>query len=174
MIATRRRLLAAGLLLPLDALAQSCGAVTLRQTKGPFFKSSSPLRTSLVEPSSKTRFVLTGRVLSPRCEPISNAMLDFWHADEEGDYDNRGYRHRGHLFTDAQGRFRVESIVPGSYPGRTRHYHVNVQPQGKGILTTQLYFAGEKGNKNDFLYRPELEIKAGKPGEGSYEFVVDV
>jgi len=107
------------------------------------------------------------------CKPIANALLDFWHADEQGDYDNRGFRYRGHVFTDDQGRFRLETIVPGSYPGRTRHYHVNVQPRGKGILTTQLYFPGEKGNQADALYEPELEMKVARPGEGSYDFVVD-
>jgi protocatechuate 3,4-dioxygenase beta subunit len=50
-----------------------------------------------------------------------------WHADERGEYDNGGFRYRGHLFTDAQGRYHFRTILPALYPGRTRHYHVKVQ-----------------------------------------------
>ena len=61
-----------------------------------------------------TRIVLTGRVLSPGCKPLAGALLDFWHADDSGEYDNQGYRCRGHQFTDTDGRYRLETVVPGS------------------------------------------------------------
>jgi protocatechuate 3,4-dioxygenase beta subunit len=176
MISTiRRRLLIAAAALPLSerALAQAkpltCGQSTPRQTEGPFFKTDSPKRTSLLEKDSgKERVVLTGVVVSPQCRPVANALLDFWHADEDGDYDNRGYRYRGHQFTDAEGRYRLETILPAHYPGRTRHFHVKVQAPGRRILTTQLYFPGEAANQRDGLYRPELEIRSG-----AFDFVVD-
>jgi protocatechuate 3,4-dioxygenase beta subunit len=172
MILTRRRILGAAMLIPLEGLAQTCGVVTPRQTEGPFFTPNSPLRTSLVESGSKApRFLVSGRVLSPDCKPVANALVDVWHADEEGEYDNRGYRYRGHQFTDAEGRYRFETIVPALYPGRARHYHVKVQPKGGRLLTTQLYFPGDPGNTRDGLYRRELEMKT-KPGEGDFDFVV--
>jgi protocatechuate 3,4-dioxygenase beta subunit len=174
MVITRRRLLTAGLLIPLEGLAQTCGVITPRQTEGPFFTPNSPLRAALVEPGSNApRFLVSGRVLSPQCKPVANALVDFWHADEEGAYDNRGYRYRGHQFTDSEGRYRFETIVPAVYPGRTRHYHVKVQPKGGRVLTTQLYFTGEPGNRRDGLFRPELELKASKQGEGAFDFVVE-
>jgi protocatechuate 3,4-dioxygenase beta subunit len=173
MILIRRRILLAALAVPSHALAQTCGIVTPRQTEGPFFTPNSPRRISLVERgSAATRFVLTGTVLSAQCRPVPNALLDFWHSDEEGAYDNRGFRYRGHQFADAQGRYRLETIVPAEYPGRTRHLHVKVQPPGGRILTTQVYFAGDPGNRRDFLYRPELEMKR-KGDEASFDFVVD-
>ena len=166
---TRRRALGAVLLVPAEALAQTCGVVTPRQTEGPFFKTDSPNRTRLVEPGSKASIlVVTGTVLSAQCKPVPNALLDFWHADEEGEYDNRGYRYRGHQFADAQGRYRLETILPAFYPGRTRHFHVKVQAPGRRILTTQLYFPGEAANQRDGLYRRELEIRSG-----AFDFVVD-
>ena len=172
MIWTRRRVLGAGLLVPLEGLAQTCGVVTARQTEGPFFTPNSPLRSSLVETGSKAqRFILSGRVLSPQCKPVANALVDLWHADEDGDYDNRGYRYRGHQFTDAEGRYRFETIVPAQYPGRTRHYHVKVQPKGGRLLTTQLYFPGDPGNSRDGLYQRELEMKTSS-GQGAFDFVV--
>ena len=173
MIFTRRRALGAAMLLPLEALAQTCGALTLRQTEGPFFTPNSPPRTSLLEGKENTRFVVTGTVLSAQCKPVPNALLDFWHSDEEGAYDNRGFRYRGHQHADAQGRYRLETIVPAQYPGRTRHIHVKVQAPGKRILTTQIYFPGDPGNARDFLYRPELEMKRAAAREGSFDFVVE-
>lgn len=172
MIIDRRRVLGAALALPLEALAQTCGIVTPRQTEGPFFKTDSPRRISLVEAGSKaSRLVVTGVVLSAQCKPVANALLDFWHSDEEGAYDNRGFRYRGHQFSDAQGRYRLETIVPAAYPGRTRHIHVKVQAPGGRVLTTQLYFPGDPGNRRDGLYRPELEVRK-KGEEASFDFVV--
>jgi len=167
MTITRRHLLGAALLIPLEGLA--CG-ITPTQTEGPFFKPKSPLRKTL---TGKPTLVVTGRVLSRDCKPIANALLDFWHSDEKGDYDNRGFGFRGHQFTDAEGRFRLETIIPAEYPGRTRHIHVKAQAPNRRILTTQLYFPGDAGNRRDGLYQPELEMKMAKPGEGSFDFVVD-
>ncbi|HEX6690528.1 MAG TPA: hypothetical protein VF110_05200, partial [Burkholderiales bacterium] len=87
MISHRRRILAAGLALPFapHALAQSC-ARTVSQTEGPFFKTDTPLRSSLLEKDSRTRLVIAGQVLSAQCRPVANALLEFWHADESGEY----------------------------------------------------------------------------------------
>lgn len=173
MIWTRRRVLGAALLVPLEGLAQTCGVVTPRQTEGPFFTPNSPLRNSLLESGTQAqRYMVSGRVLSRECKPVANALVDLWHADEQGAYDNKGYRYRGHQFTDAEGRYRFETIVPALYPGRARHYHVKVQAKGGPLLTTQLYFAGDAGNRRDGLYRPELELKTGRSGEGTFDFIV--
>jgi len=170
---TRRRALGAALLIPLEGLAQTCGVVTPRQTEGPFYTPNTPKRVSLVESGSNApRLLLVGTVLSADCKPVPNALLDFWHSDERGEYDNRGFRYRGHQYADAQGRYRLETIVPAEYPGRTRHIHVKVQAPGGRILTTQLYFPGDPGNRRDGLYRPELEMKKGKGEETSFDFVV--
>jgi protocatechuate 3,4-dioxygenase beta subunit len=169
----RRRLLGAALLIPLEGLAQTCGVITPRQTEGPFFTPNSPLRALLVESSSNApRFLVAGRVLSRECKPVAKALVDLWHADENGAYDNTGFRYRGHQFTDSEGRYRFETIVPALYPGRARHYHVKVQAKGGRLLTTQLYFPGEPGNRRDGLYRPELEMKTSK-SEGAFDFVVE-
>jgi protocatechuate 3,4-dioxygenase beta subunit len=173
---TRRRILLGALAAPFagHAVAQplTCGKQTAAQTEGPFFTPNSPKRISLLEKDSKRLFVVSGTVLSPQCKPVANALVDLWHADEEGEYDNVGFRYRGHQFTDARGHYRFETVVPALYPGRTRHYHVKVQAPGKRILTTQLYFPNEPGNRRDGIYRPELEMKAEK-GAGAFDFVVD-
>jgi protocatechuate 3,4-dioxygenase beta subunit len=169
----RRHLLGAALLLPLEGLAQTCGVITPRQTEGPFFKTDTPRRISLIEGKPAHRLVLEGQVLSPQCRPVPNALLDFWHADEQGAYDNKGFRYRGHQYTDAQGRYRLETIVPAEYPGRTRHIHVKAQAQGRRVLTTQLYFPDDPANARDFLFRPELAMKMARRGEAAFDFVID-
>jgi protocatechuate 3,4-dioxygenase beta subunit len=172
----RRRLLGAALALPFasSGFAQlTCGQLTPRQTEGPFFKTDTPQRTSLLEKGDRNVLVVSGLVLSPQCKPVPNALLDFWHADASGDYDNRGFRYRGHQLTDAQGRFRLETIVPAEYPGRARHIHVKVQAPGKRLLTTQLYFPNDRGNSRDGLYRRELEIRNLQKDAGEFDFVVE-
>ncbi len=149
---------------------------TPRQMEGPFFKLRTPQRTSLLEPGiNGTRLVLTGFVLSTACKPVAGALLDFWQADDRGDYDNQGYRLRGHQFSNGDGRYRLETIVPGLYPGRTRHIHVKVQAPNRPALTTQVYFPGEAQNEDDFLFRTDLLMKirnAGGAGDGRFDFVL--
>lgn len=151
---------------------------TPAETAGPFFLPRSPERASLLEPSIKgTRIVVSGRVFTAGCRPVSGALLDFWHADDDGEYDNQGFHLRGHQFTDAQGRYRLETIVPGLYPGRTRHFHVKVQaPRGR-VLTTQLYFPHESRNRRDGLYLPELEMRiqdGATARQAGFHFLLDV
>jgi len=149
---------------------------TPRQMEGPFFKPRTPQRTSLLEPGiNGARLVLTGFALSTACKPVAGALLDFWQADDRGDYDNQGYRLRGHQFSDADGRYRLETIVPGVYPGRTRHIHVKVQAPNRPALTTQVYFPGEAQNEDDFLFRSDLLVKirnAGGAREARFDFVL--
>ena len=175
----RRRLVGAALFLPVTsgAWAQACNP-SPRQTEGPFFKPSSPQRVTLIEPGTRApRLVVSGRVLSRDCQPMKGVLLDFWHADEQGDYDNQGFRYRGHQFADAEGRWRLETILPAVYPGRTRHIHVKVQPAGGRVLTTQLYFPDEAGNRRDSLFRRELLMRTAQAGDGlagRFDFVLDM
>jgi protocatechuate 3,4-dioxygenase beta subunit len=154
------------------------GPVTPAQTEGPYFKPSSPRRASLLEPDVRgTRIVVEGTVLGTDCRPVPRALLDVWQADAQGRYDNAGFRLRGHQFTDDAGRYRLETIVPGLYPGRTRHVHVKVQAPHQPVLTTQLYFPGESANQRDFIFNPDLVLQV-REAEGRklarFDFVLDL
>jgi len=146
------------------------------QTEGPFFAPASPNRISLIEQGvDGTRLQLTGQVFSTSCVPVAGALLDFWHADNDGAYDLDGDRLRGHQFTDAEGRFRLETVMPGPYPGRTRHIHVKVQAASGPILTTQLYFPGESRNRRDGIYSDSLLMRLASDKDerrGAFDFVV--
>jgi protocatechuate 3,4-dioxygenase beta subunit len=62
---------------------------TVSETEGPFFKPKSPERSDLREPGAGgRRFELSGVVLSRSCRPLRGAVVDLWHADENGKYMN--------------------------------------------------------------------------------------
>ena len=152
--------------------------VTIAQTEGPYFTPNSPERTSLIEADTVgTPMIVTGYVLGTTCAPVAGALVDFWHCNDSGQYDNVGYKLRGHQFTDANGAYRLETIRPGLYPGRTRHFHVKVQAPNQPILTTQLYFPGEPDNAGDGIYNAALEMDVSALGDGVqglFNFVLEV
>jgi protocatechuate 3,4-dioxygenase beta subunit len=152
--------------------------VTPPQTEGPYYTPNSPERTSLREPGiNGTPLTVTGFVLTTGCAPVAGALVDFWHADDSGQYDNVGYKLRGHQFTDEQGRYTLETIVPGLYPGRTRHIHVKVQAPNRPVLTTQLYFPDEPGNARDGIFNSALLLKEQPATSGraaTFNFVLDI
>jgi len=140
---------------------------TPAQTPGPFYSPNSPQRQSLIEPDTAgTRLIVTGQVLATDCTPLANSLIDVWQTDDSGAYDNSGNTLRGHQFTDAEGRYWLETVVPGMYPGRTRHLHIKVRSPGHPVLTTQLYFPQESLNERDFLFQPELVMAVQDSDEG--------
>ena len=148
----------------------ACGGedeLTAAQTEGPYFKPNSPLRVSLIEDGSVgTRLMVSGYVLTKSCQPVAQALLDFWHADSTGEYDNSGFHYRGHQFTSTDGKFTLQTVLPGQYTGRTRHIHVKVQAPNQPVLTTQLYFAGEPRNGQDGIFDEALLMTVQDVAEG--------
>lgn len=147
---------------------------TPKQTEGPYWTADSPQRNDFTgDGAPGLPMTLTGTVIDTACRPVSGSLLDFWQCDGNGVYDNEGYKLRGHQYTDDNGAFRLTTIKPGLYPGRTRHFHVKVRRPGGDVLTTQLYFPGEPANKTDGIYRPELELTVAPNGDASFTFVVE-
>ncbi len=151
--------------------------LTPSATEGPYFTANSPERASLLEEGMDgVRLTLSGYVLTADCQPVANALLDFWQADANGHYDNSGYTLRGHQFSDANGRYQLETVVPGLYPGRTEHIHVKVQAPGGQILTTQLFFPEVLDNQSDQIFDPALLIAIEQSGEsllGAFNFILN-
>ena len=158
------------------ALACTAPAAALVElTEGPYYKANPPqnatLRTAGV---AGTPLTLTGYVVSQSCQLIANAKLDFWQADGNGNYDNSGYTLRGWLLTDANGAYRLETVIPGLYPGRTEHIHFKVTVKGT-TYTSQLFFPGVSQNEGDSIYSAQMLVKlntATSPVTGTFTFVV--
>jgi protocatechuate 3,4-dioxygenase beta subunit len=165
------------LLEPTPAVGDDDVAVTPQETIGPAFKPDSPLKDNFRESGVTGVLVtLSGFVLDRKGKPIKAALLDFWHADADGQYDFTGFRCRGHQFSEANGRYELQTILPGIYPGRTRHYHVRLQAPPGPILTTQLYFPGEPRNSSDFLFRRDLLLNIRDTNQGrqaNFNFVLE-
>jgi protocatechuate 3,4-dioxygenase beta subunit len=147
---------------PPDAAEPLVCVPTEPNIEGPFYKPGAPLRSGrLVEPGTPgTPLVLSGRVLSARCASLDGATLDVWHADHAGQYDLEGFGCRGVFRAAADGRFRLETIVPGRYLNGSRyrpaHIHLKLAARGHSILTTQLYFDGDPYNRGDPFIRRTL------------------
>lgn len=155
------------------------GGATPPQTEGPYYKANTPERASLLEPGMPgVKMILTGYVLNRDCKPVPGAWLDFWQADAAGQYDNQGYTLRGHQTADANGRYTLETVIPGLYPGRTEHIHVKVRAPNQPIVTTQLYFPeASQSNDRDGIFDQRLLITwLDSPGAkvAYYSFVLPI
>ncbi len=162
-----------GKVLPLTPSCDS-SAATPAQTEGPFYTPNTPKRTNLREPNmSGTPLLLEGYVRTTDCRAVSGAVLDVWSCDDNGVYDNDGYRLRGHQYTDADGRFRLETIRPAHYKGvgflRTSHLHIKLQGPHTRLLTTQLYFPDDPHNANDGIFNSALLMQTERRVDGAIE-----
>ena len=123
------------------------------------------------------RIALTGRIIDGDGAPVSDAMVEIWHADPQGGYDGPfvGY---GRCATDKDGRYRFATLKPGPVPGPGNHTqapHVALSIFARGLLrqlVTRLYFAGEALNDADPLLtavpparRATLIAQPAAPGE---------
>jgi protocatechuate 3,4-dioxygenase beta subunit len=148
--------------------------------EGPFYKAGAPARSVLLEKGmTGTPLTVTGRVLDTHARPLRGALLDVWHADNTGQYDNLGFKFRGKLYTDADGRYALRTIKPLCYgePGdmRPAHIHVKVSSANSPILTTQLYFKGDPWNAYDSGVRPSLILAPRRESDGlaaRFDFVI--
>ena len=122
---------------------------------GPFFSEGAPETNSIIpEDYEGDRLFLSGTLSSTDCDrAISNAVMDFWQADEHGDYDNVGFNFRGKIITDENGNYSLETIIPGKYLNgsqyRPSHIHLKVQAEGYDELVTQIYFQGDESISAD-------------------------
>ena len=153
---------------------------TRTQTEGPYWRPGSLQRTNVRESDTKGEpITIVGKVVNIRGRPVEGAWIDFWQCDGAASYDVDGDRLRGHQWTDAEGRFRLETVVPSEYDDdltnadgevhrvyRTSHVHAKIKAPRRRTLTTQVYFPGAPGNSRDHDYGDdcllEIEEKAGE------------
>lgn len=186
---------------PAMALEQAC-RLTEAEVMGPFYRFGAPFRAKLAgddEPGQ--RLIISGTVYGPDCSsPLPNALLDIWQADAAGVYDTQKpgnfteeveFHLRGMLYTDENGRYEIDTIMPGRYPvppglpgmeeyaGLTRpsHIHVKAMHSLHVPVTTQLYFAGDPYLADDpwGSRKPSLAMELEQDGDvqrGTFDFVL--
>lgn len=155
---------------------------TPQQIEGPYYTPQTPRRSNLIDGLPGEILIFDGQVVTTTCQPVANAIVDLWSCDSEGEYDNSGFNLRGHQITDAQGRFRFQTLMPGTYGNfsfrRTPHLHVKVQGPNTPLLTTQLYFPDQSLNQRDSFFNPALLVKLNQnkqqPKLALFDFVLPV
>ena len=119
---------------------RACGGTpTPSQTEGPFYKSGSPERTSLREAGlAGMPLTVTGYVFST-APHASRLLMPGWTSGMQIATGITTTLVSGCVVTSSpipRDGYSLETIVPGEYPGRTRHIHVKVQAPGQPALTT--------------------------------------
>jgi protocatechuate 3,4-dioxygenase beta subunit len=148
--------------------------------EGPFYKPDAPFRSVFLERGvNGTPLTLRGRVLDTRGQPLKGALLDIWHANAAGAYDNQNFALRGRIHTDELGRYELRTIKPKWYGAdgdfRPAHIHVKASAPGVPLFTTQLYFKGDPYNATDPWVRPSLILSPKSASDGlqaSFDFVL--
>ena len=102
-----------------------------------------------------TPIEITGRVLDGEDQPVPDALVEIWQADDAGLYNDpqNPFPGFGRSATSDQGEYRFRTIMPGCVPGPSNTWqapHIAIGVMGRGLikrLTTRLYF--EDAGEND-------------------------
>jgi len=128
------------------------------------------------------RLVVEGTVRGDGGKPLGGVSVFAYQTGADGIYGPKGSsdpRLRVHLRTDKQGRYRFETVRPGSYP-RTRiaaHIHFHVSPPGGRERVSEVVFEGdpfitaEMRASAFFVVRP---VERGSDGAGHVTYDVDL
>jgi protocatechuate 3,4-dioxygenase alpha subunit len=181
---------------PDDQVTASAGP-TPWQTVGPFFHDALPYPSgpSVAGGERPGAFLLAGRVLDGAGEPIVDALVEIWQADEHGRFvsapgiypepGHDGFRGFGRSDTDRDGRFRFRTVRPGAVPtldGDPQAPHIAMSVFARGMLrraVTRVYFEDEQAaNASDPLLAALAEqrratLVATRTGDG-YRFDVRI
>ncbi|HVE70455.1 MAG TPA: hypothetical protein VNI54_03730 [Thermoanaerobaculia bacterium] len=80
-----------------------------------------------------TPMIIHGRLLRADGRPAPNVIVFAYQTDVTGVYHRngqQGWRLKGWVRTDANGRFEFQTIRPGSYPGTRNPAHVHLHAEG--------------------------------------------
>ncbi len=136
---------------------------------------------------------LTGRVTDTEGQPLVGVRLELWQTDTFGRYIHSGdpeparrdpgFQGFGFALTDAMGRYRFRTVVPGGYWTRPPHHHVRLLVDGREVLVTQLYHPGrtrEPGvDAGAAASREAAQTLRLRQGErlvpvGEFDFIIDM
>ncbi len=152
-----------------------------------------PSRTRLAaadEPGE--RLILTGRVLTADgATPVEGVVIYAHHTNADGLYANgtpgaqwssRHGRLRGWVRSDAQGRYRFDTIKPAPYPGMTMPAHIHLyvkEPGRRPYYIDDVVFEGEFGVTDAYRARSELRggdgvVRLGRGPDGVWTAERDI
>jgi protocatechuate 3,4-dioxygenase, alpha subunit len=134
--------------------------ITPSQTIGPFFSHALPWPDGpyVVAEGTHGAIWLRGTVVDGNGEPVPDALVESWQADQDGRFDHpddprgavAGFRGFGRCHTDDAGRWSILTVKPGPVPGpvgTTQAPHVDLSVFARGLLdrvVTRVYFPDEE------------------------------
>ena len=142
------------------------------------FKPNAPVRSMIAEGGIAGVVVnFSGTLIGLTCGVIKNARIDVWHADNRGEYDMKGFNHRGAQMTDDKGAFAFQTTPPGPAAGLPPHINVRIQPPGKAPFTTRVFLGPGGTVSKDPAAPPELVVKVGEQNgkrTATFDFVLNL
>ena len=155
---------------------------TPRTIEGPLYVAGAPVAQGFARLDDGSdqaghTLVMHGTVFAADGKPMPNATVEVWHANTKGFYshfdptgEQQPFNMRRTIVTDAQGRYKFQSIVPvgygcppdgptqallnqlGRHGNRPAHIHFFVTAEGHRKLTTQINIDGDPLVFDDFAY----------------------
>lgn len=105
------------------------------------------------------RIYFNGRITDENCVPISNAIVEIWHADNTGKYsyqikwedisNDEYFIGTGRYKTDNNGEFSFLTIFPGFYDNRAPHINIRVSHPDFEPYVGEVFFARHPLNRKD-------------------------
>lgn len=177
----RRRARRALAVLPLLVVASQPVHARPRDTVAPSDAPWSARMAPAGEPGE--RMVVEGTIRSDGAKPLAGVSVFAYQTGADGIYGPRGNsdpRLKVHLRTDWRGRYRFETVRPGSYPGTriAAHIHFHVTPAGGRERVSEVVFEGdpfvtaEMRASTFFVVRP-VERGADGVGHVTYDVVLE-
>ncbi len=156
---------------------------TITETTGPRFTPAQfPPNADLSRVDGRSaqgqRIVVAGTITDEDGRPVPHTMVEIWQANAAGRYHHPADQHDapidphfsgdGRVFTDANGRYRFLSVLPGAYPWpnhknawRPNHIHFSFfGPAFATRLITQMYFPGDPLLAFDPIYNGVPDLAA--------------
>ena len=151
----------------IEECQEICGSnddcyLTTDDILGPYYFENAPFRYVIAhEDEPGQRLFISGNVKQNDCEnSISGSLIEIWQANDEGCYgivedcdtgnpENDYFNLRGKFFSDSNGDYSFESILPGYYGSRPRHLHIKITTPDEEVLVSQLYFENDPYCEND-------------------------
>lgn len=162
----------------------------------------SPATMPMREDEKGTALLFTGSVKDVAGNPLPDATVELWHADEDGYYSQFApnipqWNLRGTVVVDSAANYEINTVQPAPYQiptdgatgkmiaaadwhaWRPAHLHVRVKAPGYQDLTQQLYFPGDVHNDDDIAnaVKPELMLDPQPNDSGGvtavYNYVLD-
>lgn len=171
----------------------------------PFYRSDvseMPLGANISRDGKGEALDVSGRIVALDGQAIGGAMVEIWHANAEGLYENQEpdrqpeFNLRGRFRADPQGRFHFLTVRPKGYTlpsdgpvgrlmsalglglERPAHMHFRVSAEGFQTLTTYIFDRSDPAIGQDAIFgvKPELmaEFRALPPSEGKRKYALDL